>query len=65
MANHPKNRLDYLATALESEITAEMDRRRREALRDCSDDELEEALAKKRNGISRSSRDLPPKLVEK
>lgn len=58
MAN-PKTRHDHLQEADSRELIEELKRRRLERLRDCSDKEIEEELAK------RPDYDPPPKLVEK
>ena len=54
-----KTRLDYLADATAQQLVEELVRRRLDALKDCSDTEIEAELAA-RTGVDRL-----PKLVEK
>lgn len=56
-----KHRLDHLREATTQELLEEEKRRRKQALSDCSDDEIAEEIAK-RPGMDR---DAPPKIVEK
>ena len=54
-----RTRLDYLADATAQQLVEELVRRRLDALKDCSDLEIEAELA------TRSGADRPPKYVEK
>ncbi|MCI0409058.1 MAG: hypothetical protein L0191_10935 [Acidobacteria bacterium] len=47
------------------ELCEELIRRRREALRDCSDAELEAELAQRPGGVDFLSQDVLPRRVEK
>ena len=55
-----KSRLEHLAESSVQELLEEMARRRRNALHDCTDKEVEAELTKR--GVER---DLPPRYVEK
>lgn len=59
-----KTRLDHLAEASPQQIVEEMTRRRLAGLRDCSDQELRDELAKRNVEVWHDS-DTPPRLVEK
>lgn len=54
MATH-KGRLDHLEEATTEELLQERVRRRTEALRDCSDQEIEDELSKRPGWESRTS----------
>ena len=58
-----KTRLDRLSETTADELIGELVRRRRESLRDCSDQEIEDELV--RRGVERRTQDSPPRLVEK
>lgn len=61
-----KTRHDRLTETTAEELIGELVRRRRESLRDCSDQEIEDEL--ERRGVDRSyqhPKDEPPRYVEK